>query len=216
MDVRYLPIEAVGGDYCQVRFPDPSSCYVTICDVAGHGIGPSLMASRVSSEVRHFIMDCLRPKEIVRSLNTFIFDFFRGTDLFLSFMVAQIDLDRRRVSYSGAGHPAALHMHAGAGTIDFLSSQNMVIGVQQECLSDEPEHVRTLYPGDRLLFYTDGLTESAKSEGQLLGQSRFVEIASAALSTDEFGVADRIFDEIESYRYGPPTDDMTLIVVEIK
>ena len=34
VDVRYLPIEAVGGDYCQVRFPGPSSCYVTMCDVA--------------------------------------------------------------------------------------------------------------------------------------------------------------------------------------
>jgi len=45
VDVRYLPIETVGGDYCQVRFPDPSSCYITMCDVAGHGVGRSRAGS---------------------------------------------------------------------------------------------------------------------------------------------------------------------------
>ncbi len=42
IDVRYVPLEAVGGDYCQVLFPVDTCCYVTICDVAGHGIGPAL------------------------------------------------------------------------------------------------------------------------------------------------------------------------------
>ena len=38
VDVRYVPIEDVGGDYCQVRFPDRATCYITLCDIVGHGI----------------------------------------------------------------------------------------------------------------------------------------------------------------------------------
>jgi serine phosphatase RsbU (regulator of sigma subunit) len=216
VDVRYQPIEAVGGDYCQVRFPIPASCYVTMCDVAGHGIGPSLLASRVSSEVRRFIMDGLRPMDIVRSLNQFIFEHLSEAHLFLSFMAAKIDLDHRTVTFSGAGHPAALHLRPGTGMMHPLHSQNMVIGVKQECLADEAEHLRDLAVGDRLLFYTDGLIETSGGRGRQLGQSRFAQIAVDALSVDAFDMADRILEEVGQFRDGPPADDMTLIVVEIK
>jgi len=216
VDVRYRPIEAVGGDYCQVRFPDPYSCYVTMCDVAGHGIGPSLLAARVSSEVRHFIMDCLAPAEIVRSLNEFILEYFHDTPLFLSFIAARMDLDERTITYSGAGHPGVLHLRPGRGLIDTLVSQNMVIGVTQDCLSDAPEHIRSLAVGDRLFFYTDGLTETTNAQGRQLGENRLANIAADVLSVDLFDVTERIFDQVAKFRFGPRTDDMTLIAVEIK
>lgn len=216
VDVRYLPIAAVGGDYCQVRFPDPSSCYITMCDVAGHGIGPSLLASRVSSEVRHYIMDCLRPIEIVRSLNKFIFDYFGEAHLFLSFIAAQIDLDSRTLTFSGAGHPPTLHLRPGSGTVQVLRSQNIVIGVNENCLAGEPEHSITLMAGDRLLFYTDGVLATRNAQGRQLGQSRLSQFAAAALSADTFHMADHIIRDVERFRHGPPTDDMTSIVVEMK
>jgi len=216
VDVRYLPIDAVGGDYCQVRFPDPSSCYITMCDVAGHGIGPSLLASRVSSEVRRFIMDCLRPVEIVRSLNKFIFDYFHEAHLFLSFIAARIDLDNRTLTFSGAGHPPVLLLRPNGGRADYLRSQNMVIGVREDCLNGEPEHTRTLAAGDRLLFYTDGVTETTNRQGRRLGQRRLSQIALDTFSADSFDMADRILDDVSSFRHGRPSDDMTLIVVEVK
>src|SRR3990170_2384727 len=49
VDVRYVPVEGVGGDYCQVDFCDRQTCYITICDVTGHGIGSALLATRVSN-----------------------------------------------------------------------------------------------------------------------------------------------------------------------
>ena len=54
IDVRYVPIEEVGGDYCQVRFPDRATCYVTMCDVMGHGVGSALLAIR-SIQVRRVL-----------------------------------------------------------------------------------------------------------------------------------------------------------------
>ena len=153
VDVRYLPIEACGrGIIVRFAFPDPSSCCVTMCDVAGHGIGPSMLASRVSSEVRRFIMDCLTPAEIVYLLNKFIFDYFREAHLLLSFMASQIDIDNRTITFSGAGHPPVLHLRPGSETVQALHSQNMLVGVEEGCLASEPEHTRALAAGDRLLF----------------------------------------------------------------
>ncbi len=64
MDLRYLSVQEVGGDYCrQMRFSEPDVCYVTICDVTGHGIGLALMATRVSSEVQYDIIQGQTPRE---------------------------------------------------------------------------------------------------------------------------------------------------------
>lgn len=216
VDVRYLPIDAVGGDYCQVRFPDPSSCYVTMCDVSGHGIAPSLLATRVSSEVRHFILDGLRPMEIVRALNKFICEHFHDTELYLSFVAAQIDLNHRTITYSGAGHPAVLLVRSATGSVLPLESQNVLIGLDEDCLAEEPEHTRALAEGDRLLFYTDGLTETNDVSSRQLGQSGLVEIVSDTLSAGIFDMADQILDRVERHRYGPPRNDVTLIVTQVK
>jgi serine phosphatase RsbU (regulator of sigma subunit) len=216
VDVRYLPIDTVGGDYCQVRFPDPSSCYITMCDVAGHGIGPSLLAARVSSEVRRLIKGCLPPHKIVQTLSDFIHEYFLGTGLLLSFVATRIDLSEKTITYSGAGHPPILHLRPGVGLVAPLVSQNMVIGVTRDCLSDEPEQTQLLEAGDRLVFYTDGITEAANSRGRLLGTNGLVDIASRAMSLDPSEMSDGILDETAKFRFGAPTDDMTVIVVEMK
>ncbi len=99
VDVRYQPVEEVGGDYCQVRFSDPDTCYITMCDVTGHGIGPALMATRVSSQVRHNIVHGCTPRDVVASLNRFICDHFAETDLYLTFMAARIDFRDDRITW---------------------------------------------------------------------------------------------------------------------
>ena len=162
VDIRYLPIEAVGGDYCQVRIPQPDTCYITMCDVTGHGIGAALMATRVSSEVRHYILDMLAPRQIVSELNAFIMNDFAGTGLFLSFFAVRIDLNSRSLTYSGSGHPAALLLRNNVEQPVILASQNPLIGVFENCLSDQPEQTVELEKSDRLLLYTDGLIENAQ------------------------------------------------------
>jgi serine phosphatase RsbU (regulator of sigma subunit) len=125
VDVRYLPVEEVGGDYCQVRFPSEDVCYITICDVTGHGIGPALLASRVSSEVRHSVLLGKSPSEVLDALNRFVCGNFVEAGLFLTFLAVRIDMATREVTWSGAGHPSAILIHTD-GTVLRLASQNLM------------------------------------------------------------------------------------------
>ncbi len=216
VDVRYIPLEQVGGDYCQVRFADEDNCYITMCDVTGHGIGPGLLATRVSSEVRHGILDGRAPRDIVQSLNTFIRECFGETGLYLSFIAARIDLQRRQITWSGAGHPSPLLIRREGLAVERLGSQNTMIGVLEEGLDEDPQHTFPLEPGDRLVFYTDGVTETADANGRQLGIAGLADIATVAMSVDLFDMADRMLDLVAHHQHGPTMDDKTLIVAEVK
>lgn len=216
VDTRYVPKEGVGGDYCQVLFPSESCCYVTMCDVTGHGVGPALLATRVSSEVRRLVVEQLRPVQIVESLNAFIFEHFRDTQLQLSFFVARLDQEPHTLTYSGAGHPGPLLIRHGSGSIEILESQNLLIGIGEQCLSDQPEGTVTVKRGDRLLFFTDGLTETRDAGGELLGTEGLARIAAITCSGSLFEIADCILQRIAAFRSGPLEDDMTLIIAELK
>ncbi len=217
VDVKYLPIDTVSGNYCQVRFPFPTTCYITMCDVTGRGVGPCLLATRVSSEVRHFILEGLQPQEIVAALNAFIFDHFpdfHDTGWTLRFVAARIDLETKIITHSCAGSPSPLLVRGAE--IEVLKCQNPSIGARRDVLTATPEHARTLATGDRLLFYTNGLTDATNAKGQPLGRGRLARIAADARNTNVFDLADNILDQQARFRHGDPQDDMSLIVAEIK
>ena len=216
VDVRYIPVDDVGGDYCQVRFPDRNTCYITMCDVTGHGVGPALLATRISSEVRYEIMYRRDPKDIVDSLQRFMLEHFSNSGLFLSFVAARIDLDGGEVTWSGAGHPSPLLLRAGTGRSERLQSQNPLVGLEISNAGDSCQDSVHFCPGDRLLFYTDGLFEVVDAEDRQLGMRGFVSMAQATRRDDVFSVADHLLQAIRDFQHGPNTDDQTLVVAEMR
>jgi len=102
-------------------------------------------------------------------------------------------------------------------TVQPLESQNPLIGICYEGL-DRQSHDGSLAleSGDRLVFYTDGVTETADRTGRLLGTAGLAQIAAEAMSVGLFQMADRILDRVTHHQQGPPIDDKTLIVAEIK
>lgn len=216
VDVRYSPDETLSGDYCQVRFPDASSCYVTMCQVRGPSVAAALLATRVSSEVRHLILECLRPVEIVRSLNKFVHDHFHDANMSLSFMAAQIDLDHKTIAYSGAGNTTVLHLRPSDRAVGRMVSQNTLVGVQEDCLGEEPERTRALATGDRLLFFTAALPRAINSTTPHLGERQLESFASAALTEDLFDMLDKVLGQVARHHDGLSKESSTLIAVEVK
>jgi phosphoserine phosphatase RsbU/P len=216
VDVRYLPVEGIGGDYCQVFFVGDDVCYITISDVTGHGIGSALLATRVSSEVRYSVLLGKSPAEVLDALNRFVYGNFADAGLFLTFLAVRIDLPTGDINWSGAGHPSPILVRADGTTVVRLESQNLMIGVQLQCLAAEPEHRIRLERGDRVLIYTDGVTEVFDSTGSELGESGLAGLVVEAMSDDLFGMTDRILGGVVEFQPGPATDDRTLILLGLR
>ena len=212
VDVRYQPVDGVGGDYCQMHFPSENVWYITMCDVTGHGVAAALLATRVSSEVRTLCALGKSPVEVVDGLNRFVCRNFGSAGLFLTFFAARIDLPGLEVTWSGAGHPSPILVRADGGTIVRLASQNLIIGVLPECLAAEPEHRTRLEPGDRILFYTDGVTEVFDATGAELGEEGLARLVLDAMPAGVPGMIDRILQQVVAFQHGPTTDDRTLIL----
>lgn len=97
-----------------------------------------------------------------------------------SFFILIFDKKNYTVSYSGAGHPAVARFNSRTGDIEFLESSTTLIGIQDPlpvaCQSSKLQ----LYPGDRLLMYTDGLTEGRDENGNYFGTSDIARILSSS------------------------------------
>ena len=216
LDVRYRSIEEVGGDYCQICMPDDQTCYVTMYDVTAHGVGATLLATRIRGEVHDAMVKKRAPVEIVRMLNEFLDDHFRESHLYLTFFAARIDLNEHRITYCGAGYPSPLLIRRATGEIEPLASQNPIVGVARDALEDEPQHTIEIEAGDRLLFYSDGISETENAAHKQLGVVGLARLLLETIDRDLFETLDTILQEIDAYQSGPDTDDKTLLMAEFR
>lgn len=215
IDVRYLPVEGVGGDYCQARFVQDRFCYITMCDVAGHGIGPALLATRVSSQVLHAVLNNLEPAEIVWTLEDFMLRHFPDLDLFLSFVALRVDLETLELTWCGAGHPSPFLIRHGRTEPELLKSQNGVVGVGLLSAGEVRQSSRHLGTGDRLVLYTDGVFEVFDERGVQLGVAGLARMAQSLAEEPLFAMADQLLERVRDYCGEPNHDDLTLLFAEI-
>src|SRR5690606_39243381 len=99
---------------------------------------------------------------------------------FATFCYARIEPAAGRIVYSNAGHNPPLLLR-GDGSVVKLADGGMVLGIFPDIQYDQSEIA--LRPGDRLLFYTDGITEARDPEGEEYGEDRLAAVALAAPAT---------------------------------
>lgn len=215
VDVKYVPVERVGGDYCHILFPSERHCVLTLCDVSGHGMASALLAARVSSLVRTLSATQTDPQRITVDLNRFLRKHFADTGLFVTFFALTIELRTFDVRYCGAGHPGPILLR-GSGAIETLASQNLPVGVVDEFLRSPACGEVRLEEGDRILLYTDGVTETIGRDEQPLRASGLAALFQEASSRPLFDVGDWLLSKVADFRDGAPHDDMTLLLVEAK
>ena len=137
----------------------------------GHGIAAALVSNSIQGEVRRLMRDGASPGEILVRLNRFITRGLLGTGMFATFVCGCFDLEAGTLTYAGGAHPAPLHWRAAEERVVPLLSSGRLLGVFEEM--DEPaalEATVPLGPGDRVVFYTDGVVEVADDARNMLGE----------------------------------------------
>jgi serine phosphatase RsbU (regulator of sigma subunit) len=97
-----------------------------------------------------------------------------------------------------------------------LESRSMVLGALPEAVEATTSVELQLQPDDRILLYSDGITEVFNSRGEMLGVSGVREIVRRVSLLPAEEMKQGILDAVDAWRQGPPTDDVSLMVVHIQ
>jgi sigma-B regulation protein RsbU (phosphoserine phosphatase) len=222
-EVRYLPTTGVGGDHVGIFPVSPERLYVTICDVTGHGIASALAAQVISSQLQAFLggqVDALvqygmDPVDLVRELNSLVYREFQPHGMLVTFFVALFDAHAGTLTYSGGGHPPPiLQRHSERKLVD-LTSQNIVLGATENCILDEGQKTVPVQPGDRVLFYTDGIIEARNNKGETFGLIALRKLLQNLFSTPSNKLPDQILSTIQNIYGSDEADDIALVLVDV-
>jgi len=215
VDAFYGPVHSIGGDFALVNSPDQDHLSLLVCDVSGHGIGSALVANRIYSETTAHLRSGMPFLEMFRELNRFLIEDIAGSGMFVTLAAARIDARRRSMVFAGAGHPPAILARPGQ-TPMLLESRSMILGALPDAVDATTNLEVQLQPDDRIVLYTDGITEVFNSKGEMLGIEGVQEIVRQTSSLPPHEMKQGILDGVAAWREGSPTDDVSLMLVHVR
>jgi len=215
VDAFYHPVHSIGGDFALVNSTDHNHLSLLVCDVSGHGIGSALVANRIYSETTTHLRSGMPFLDMFRELNRFLIEDISGSGMFVTLAAARIDAGRRSMVFAGAGHPPAMLAHPGKTPL-LLESRSMILGVLPDAVDVTTIAEVQLQPDDRIVLYTDGITEVFSSRGEMLGISGVQEIVRQMSALPAKEMMQGILDGVAAWRGGPPTDDVSLMLVHVR
>ena len=214
IDSFYHAVHSVGGDFALVNSQDGEHISLLVCDVSGHGIGSALVANRIYSETMGHLRTGMPFIDMFAELNRFLIEDI-DAGMFITVAAASIDTHLGRIVFAGAGHPPAMLVRRGQSPL-LLESRSAILGALPDAVDTTPSLELQLEPGDRIVLYTDGITEVFNSREEMLGIEGIREIVrqTAALPSDE--MKQGILDGVAAWRSGPPSDDVSLVLVHVR
>jgi PAS domain S-box-containing protein len=215
VDSFYHPVHSIGGDFALVHPMDHQHLSLLVCDVSGHGIGAALVANRIYSETTTHLRSGMPFVDMFKELNRFLIEDIAGSGMFVTLAAARIDAVRRSLVFAGAGHPPAMLARPGQLPL-LLESRSMILGALPQAVDPRTDLEVPLQADDRIVLYTDGIMEVFNSRGEMLGIPGVQQIVREASSLPAERMKQAILDGVAAWRSGPPTDDVSLMVVHVR
>lgn len=167
-----LPSKEVSGDFYDVVPVGDDGWLLAIADVSGKGVPAALLSSMLQAALRTQASPTVRVADVMASLNTLVCR-RPETGQFATFFLAAVGGNEPTLRFTNAGHNFPLLFRPGEAPRT-LETGGLVVGML-EGLPYEEEAV-PLRPGDRIVFYTDGVTEAAREDGEMFGEERLAEL----------------------------------------
>ncbi|MBE33772.1 hypothetical protein CL647_06815 [bacterium] len=188
---------------------------VTIGDVAGHGVSSALVMALTSGLLGRIGLNNRSPAVILQRANIDIQKFISQSQIsHVTAFYSTINLDRMTLTFAGAGHPAAVLLHADL-TYELLEANGIFLGMYPDEVYEEK--TISLAAGDRLLLFTDGIIETSNALHEPFGTKRLVDLAIMHTDREPDDLVEIVFEQLYKFREGETQrDDQTLVVVDIK
>ena len=225
---EYQPCEELGGDMLNVLVLDDTRLGLYLLEVSGAGVPASLTATTLCRfmsppiDATSLLVErdeesgeaiILEPADVALRLHE---RFARTQDAgqFFSLLYGVLDLETREFSYSSAGHPPLVFQQSGA-TSCLVELDGMPIGlIQGE--QESSQQTIVLAPGDRLVMYSDGLTDMTNGESEKFGADRLLDSVNRVASLEIDKAIRELMSDVKQWRgKAPVTDDVAILACEM-
>jgi DNA-binding response OmpR family regulator len=205
------PCAEAGGDYFDYIPRGAHRLALAMGDAAGHGVAAALCMSAARSLVRTFLPRVDDPAKVLTEVNGGL---ARDLSTFMSLFLGEVDTRTGALRYASAGHGAALLYRAATDTFRELEPTGAALGlVRESCYG--LERVRPLGPGDILLLYTDGVSETMNGARELFGVERLQASVARLRRAPATEILEGVEEAVTRFAGGVvPSDDASLMVAK--
>lgn len=209
IDHLYKPSEMLSGDMFDIYHIDDENIGIYICDVVGNGITASMMTMFVRQTMRAIKDDVLSPSLALTELHKGFSTLGLEVDKYFTIFYAVFNTKTNLFTYANAGHNC-IPIKYNSNNIELLTTKGFPISLIFDEIYYEENEIK-LNKGDRILFYTDGITEVRNIEGEEFGVDRIVDI----VKNNGSNVLNKIAEEVEDFRWGEQEDDFAMVLMEV-
>jgi phosphoserine phosphatase RsbU/P len=208
--MRYIPMNAVAGDFYDFIVVDEHHVGVLVADVSGHGMPAALISSMLKIALAEQSDYATQPARLLTRLNQVLCGKFRHR--FITAAYVYLDTENNSLRYSGAGHPPMLLRRYLSGDVEEVVENGLFLGAFPDAAYTEIE--LPFEPGDWIVLYTDGVFETENPAQKEYGTDRFKDFLSthADRSPSDFAIA--LLEDLTRWAEGKETeDDLTLLAI---
>jgi phosphoserine phosphatase RsbU/P len=207
----WQPARTVGGDYFDFLPFNGQALGFCIADVAGKGMPAAMLMSNLQAGVRGLAAPAMSPEILCERLNSLVCRNI-ANDRFITFFYGHLDGATRRLHYVNAGHNAPIVIHRD-GSHDRLVEGGGVLGVFEE--QKYTLGTKDLAAGDRVVLFTDGVTEASNTDDAEYGESRLLGLLAENRGASAIELQRKILTAAGEFCRGDWQDDATLIVIAV-
>ena len=212
IDAAWQPARNVGGDYFDILKFNEDSLALCIGDVTGKGVPAALLMSNLQALVRSFAAPDVPPADLCARVNRADLPHV-GENRFITFFYGVLDVPARRLVYVNAGHNPPFLVHRD-GTHHRLREGGPVLALMPDW--DCRQGAVEMAPGDRLVMFTDGITEAINAQGEEFQEERLLELVTAHRLERPADIKENIMGALRQFNSDHWSDDATLLVLGVE
>ncbi|MBU1075899.1 MAG: SpoIIE family protein phosphatase [Spirochaetes bacterium] len=212
-----LPAKEIGGDYYDfIALPNKGHFGIVIGDVSGKGVGAGLCMAMVKTSMHIFAQRKLTTKQVVLEIND-VLNKHIGGEKFMTMLYLIWDPKNSKITYTSAGHEYMLLCRNAHKKVEEIKTTGIVLGIEADVDQLLEEKSIRLSPKDKILLYTDGVTDARNKAKKRFGMDRLKNSFEKNSFRSCGDLINAIKDEVYTFiGSNDQYDDITLVAMERK
>jgi serine phosphatase RsbU (regulator of sigma subunit) len=212
---KLLSMDETSGDFYDVFEVISNSVYgVLLADISGHGVSAALITNLAKMLFIKASERYTSPKDVMKYVNNEICQILHQRSYFTAVYVL-VDFPNKQVVHCSAGHPYAMRYNAKTKSIEKITTDNMVIGVSQG--REFVEEALDFNVGDKIILYTDGISEARDEEKEMYGDERLKKLILENIEAPSKEILDLVEYDVKQFTGREKfDDDVTMLIIDIK